>query len=78
MGKVMSEENIFDDFPVFTPGYIGWGTLYKILEWQQRHGIAADVTEDQINDYREDGFSAAQTGLNLGLIDYPQATGCED
>ena len=69
--------NIFDDYPQFTAGRIGYGTLYKIIEWEQRHGIN-NVSRGTIDACREEGLKAAQAGLELGLIDYGQATGCED
>lgn len=69
--------DIFEDYPTFVPGRIGYGTLQKIIEWEQKHGIG-HVTWEQVCAYREDGHSAAEVGLMLGLIDYGQASGCED
>lgn len=70
-------DDIFADYPKFTPGRIGWGTLFAIFEWQERHGIAS-TTRPILEAYHEEGQSAAVAGLTLGLIDYGQATGCED
>lgn len=70
-------DDIFDDYPAFTPGQIGYGTLRRIIEWQERHGLGEPNIQRKVDAYREDGYSAAQAGLELGLIDYPQATGCE-
>lgn len=66
-----------DDFPHITPGQIGWGTLRNIIEWEQRCGIG-NVSQKTLDFYREEGYSAAQTGLELGLIDYGQASGDDD
>lgn len=66
-----------DVFPPITPGRIGWGTLRKIIEWEQRHGIGK-VSQKTLDGYREEGYSAAQAGLELGLIDYGQASGDVD
>ena len=74
---VESDIDIFDDFPEFTPGRVHYGTLKAILRWEQKQGIAT-ITQSEIDAYRLDGYSAARAGLELGLIDYPQATGCEE
>ena len=71
------EDDIFADYPKYTPGPIGWGTLLRIVEGEQRHGIGSTSAET-VRAYREEGYGAAQAGLMLGLIDYGQATGCED
>lgn len=68
---------LFADYPQITPGRIGWGTLFQIIEWEQRHEIGR-VSKDTVREYRDEGYSPAQAGLELGLIDYPQATGCEE
>ena len=69
-----TDNDIFADFPEFKPGNIGWGTLYRIIEWEQRHGINT-VGKEVLEAYREDGYGATQAGLMLGLIDYGQASG---
>ena len=71
------DADIFADYPEYTPGKIGWGTLLRIVEWQDRHGIG-DVSADTVRAYRDEGYGAAQAGVMLGLLDYGQATGCED
>jgi hypothetical protein len=68
---------LWDDYPKLTPGRIHYGNLFAILEWEQRNGVAT-TTKSTIEAMQEEGYSAAQTGLELGLIDYPQATGCEE
>lgn len=70
-------DELFADYPKYTPGRIGWGTLLQIVEWQDRHGIG-DVSAETVRSYREEGYGAAQAGVMLGLLDYGQATGCED
>jgi hypothetical protein len=70
-------DDLFADYPKYTTGRIGWGTLLQIVEWQDRHGIG-DVSAETVQAYREEGYGAAQAGLMLGLIDYGQASGCED
>lgn len=71
------EDDIFADFPPLRPGMIMWGTLFKIIEWEQRHGIG-NVSRETLKGYQEEGYGAAQAGLELGLIDYGQASGSED
>ena len=71
------EVDIFADYPKYTPGRVGWGDLFRIIEWQNRHVIGS-VSKATLNSYREEGYSAAQAGLETGLIDYGQASGCED
>ena len=71
------DADIFADYPEYTPGQIGWGTLLRIVEWQDRNGIG-DVSADTVRAYRDEGYGAAQAGVMLGLLDYGQATGCED
>lgn len=71
---MLPETDIFDDYPKFEPGRVGWGTLFKIVEWQDRHGIG-DISRETVEAFREDGYGAAQAGLMMGLIDYGQATG---
>lgn len=61
-------DDIFADCPEVTPGKVGWGTLRRLLDWQQRHNIAS-ATHETLDAYREEGYSPAQTGLDLGLID---------
>ena len=70
-------DELYADYPKYTTGRIGWGTLLQIVEWQDRHGIG-DVSAETVQAYREEGYGAAQAGLMLGLIDYGQASGCED
>ena len=69
---------LFADFPRLTPGRITYGTLLAIVEWRDRHGIGGDVSKDTVLAYQEEGQTAGRAGLELGLIDYGQATGCED
>ena len=71
------DADIFADYPEYTPGQIGWGTLLRIVEWQDRNGIG-DVSADTVRAYRDEGYGAAQAGVMLGLLDYGQATGCGD
>lgn len=71
------QQDIFADYPKYAAGRIGWGTLLQIVEWEQRHGIGTTSAE-MVRAYREEGYGAAQAGLMLGLIDYGQATGCEE
>ena len=75
--EVLGMDDIFADFPPLTPGRIMWGTLFKIIEWEQRHGIGS-TSRETLRAYMDDGYGAAQAGLELGLIDYGQASGCED
>lgn len=72
-----ADEDIFADYPKYTPGQIGWGTLLRIVEWEQRHGIGSTSAET-VRAYQEEGYGAAQAGVMLGLLDYGQATGCEE
>ena len=51
--------------------------LFRSVEWQDRNGIG-DVSADTVRVYRDEGYGAAQAGVMLGLLDYGQATGCED
>lgn len=76
-GLGVEEPDIFADYPAITPGHIGWGTLLRIVEWEKRHGIGSTSAET-VKAYREEGYSAAQAGLELGLVDYGQASGCEE
>jgi hypothetical protein len=76
--RIESDVNeLFADYPQIVPGRITWSALLRIVEWQERHGIA-DVTAETVRACREEGQGAAQAGLSLGLIDYGQASGCED
>jgi hypothetical protein len=75
-GNSMSDLD-YSDYPKYTPGRIRYGTLFRILRWEEENGIA-QVSEDEIRAYMEDGMSAAQAGLSLGLIDYGQASGETD
>lgn len=68
---------MFADFPRLTPGRITYGTLLAIVEWRDRHGIG-DVSKETVLAYQEEGQTAGRAGLELGLIDYGQATGCDD
>jgi hypothetical protein len=70
----MTGDELFADYPPITPGRITYGQLRAIIEWQQRHGIA-DVSLATLEAYREEGQTAPIAGLELGLIDYGQASG---
>lgn len=70
-------DDLFADYPKITPGRITWSQLHAIVDWQERHGIA-DVTHGTLAACWEEGQSAARAGLELGLIDYGQATGSDD
>ncbi len=72
-----ADDDIFADYPKYTPGQIGWGTLLRIVEWEQRHGIGSTSAET-VRAYQEEGYGAAQAGVMLGLLDYGQATGCKE
>lgn len=72
----MKSNDITSDKPRITPGKITWGDLYALQKWEQSHGISS-ITKSDIDDYREEGYRAIDAGLQLGLIDYAQATGCE-
>lgn len=74
----MSDLDIFADYPQITPGRITYGALRAIVVWRDRHGIGDHVTLATLDACADEGQSAAQAGLELGLIDYGQATGCED
>lgn len=74
----MSDLDIFADYPQITPGRITYGALRAIVAWRDRHGIGDHVTPATLDACAKEGQSAAQAGLELGLIDYGQATGCED
>ena len=52
--------------------------MLAIVKWRDRHGIGGDVSKDTVLSYQEEGQTAGRAGLELGLIDYGQATGCED
>ena len=68
---------MFADYPRLTPGRITYGTLLAIVEWRDRHGIGG-VPKETVLAYQEEGQMAGRAGLELGLIDYGQATGCDD
>jgi hypothetical protein len=70
--------SLFDDYPPLTPGRITYSTLRRIVEWREAHGIGDGVSLSMVNAYQEEGQTAAIAGLEMGLIDYGQATGCED
>lgn len=70
-------DTMFEDYPKITPGRITYGTLLALVEWRDRHGIGG-VSKNTVLAYREEGQTAAIAGLELGLIDYGQASGCED
>lgn len=72
----MSVEDLFRDKPKITAGRITYRLLFDLLDWQIKHGIA-NTTRETIEGFREDGYRAYEAGLELGLIDYPEATGCE-
>ncbi len=74
----MSSDELFADYPIFTPGHITYRTLLAIIDWRNRHGISDNISKDTVLAYQEEGQSAAIAGLELGLIDYGQATGCEE
>lgn len=76
--KPTDEDELFADYPPLTPGRITYGTLVAIVKWRERHGIGGDVTEDTVLAYREEGQTAGRAGLEMGLIDYGQATGADD
>lgn len=65
---------MFADFPPLTPGCITYGTLLAIVEWRKRHGLDC-VSKGTVRACRGEGQPAGQAGLELGLIDYGQATG---
>ena len=68
-------DDIFADFPTITPGRITWGDLRRIQAWRESHGIGQDCSQAIIDAYREEGHGAAAAGLQMGLIDYGQASG---
>lgn len=70
-------DDLFADYPPLTPGRITWGTLLAIVEWQERHGIGS-VSAETVRSYRDEGYGPAQAGLDMGLIDYGQASGEKD
>lgn len=74
---VEGEDSLFADYPKLTPGRITYGTLLEIVEWLDRHGIG-NVSKNMVLAYQEEGHSAGRAGLELGLIDYGQATGRDD
>ena len=67
-----------DDYPRLTPGRISYATLRAIVKWRESHGIGDAVSLEMVNAYQEEGQTAAVAGLEMGLIDYGQASGCED
>jgi hypothetical protein len=69
--------DIFADYPPITPGRITWAQLRAIVEWRDRHRIG-DCSLATLEACREEGQSAARAGLELGLIDYGQASGDVD
>ena len=73
----MDQVDIHADYPQYTPGQITYGVLRRIIEWQQRHGIC-DTTLATLDSCREEGVPAARAGLELGLMDYGQASGDPD
>ena len=70
----LREVDIFADYPEITPGRITYGQLRDIIEWRGRHAIG-DVSLAMLGCYRDEGQGAARAGLELGLIDYGQASG---
>jgi hypothetical protein len=70
--------NIFDDYPGVIPGRITYPVLRRIVEWRDRHGIGDSKTMAMLDAYQDEGQTAAIAGLEMGLIDYGQASGCED
>jgi hypothetical protein len=70
--------DIFDDFPKLTPGRITYAQLRSIVAWRDSHGIGGDVTLAMVDAFQEEGQTAPIAGLEMGLIDYGQASGCED
>jgi len=72
-----NEDDIFSDYPKYTAGRITWGVLLAIVEWRIRHGLES-VSADDVRGYREEGYGPSQAGLEMGLIDYGQATGSYD
>lgn len=73
-----SRADLFDDYPTLKPGRITYANLRAIVEWRDRHGINDEVSLATVEAYREEGYSAAQAGVQMGLIDYGQATGDPD
>lgn len=71
-------EDIFADFPTLTPGRITYGQLRQIVEWRTKHGLHDRPSQATLDACRDEGQSAAAAGLELGLIDYGQATGLSD
>jgi len=71
------ELKMWEDYPDYIPGNIHYGVLRRILNWEEKWGIAT-ISHAQLDDYRFDGVSAAQAGLELGLIDFGEATGQTD
>ncbi len=74
----MSSDELFADYPSFTPGHITYRTLLAIIDWRNCHDIGDNISKATVLAYQEEGQSAAVAGLELGLIDYGQATGCEE
>jgi hypothetical protein len=74
----MTEDDIFVDYPRITPGRITYAQLRAIVDWRARHEIGGDVSLAMVDAFQEEGQTAPIAGLELGLIDYGQATGCED
>jgi hypothetical protein len=72
----MSEPaSIFDDYPPIVPGRITYATLRRIVDWRERHGLGGDVTLAMVDAYQKEGQTAPIAGLEMGLIDYGQASG---
>lgn len=75
--QIESADELFADYPSLVPGKITYSLLNQIIDWQRRHNIGS-VSHSTLDACREEGMRAAQAGLELGLIDYGQASGCED
>ena len=74
---IKKEDDIFSDYPKYTAGRITWAVLFAIVAWRNRHGVAS-ISADDVREYRDEGYGPSQAGLEMGLIDYGQATGIYD
>jgi hypothetical protein len=69
---------LFEDYPTITPGRITYAQLRAVVDWRHKHNIGGDVTLAMVDAFQEEGQTAPIAGLELGLIDYGQASGCDD
>lgn len=53
------------------------GDLRRINDWEVRHGLSP-CRRSEIDAYQDEGYGAAQAGLQMDLIDYGQASGEEE